>query len=422
MSAQAETIVIGKIFRHNELFAQCNLRPEEFQVESMRRIYEAIEELASDGKPFDIILAGEVCEKNYNWNALPVISQCFDAQVSASNFDDYVQIVKQDHINLQARSIANELIKAVDSKAKGDFVADAIGNLMQLGMADKRHSAPMKECLEAAVEKIKSISEMQGLVGISTGLSELDEKLGGFHKSDLIVIGARPAMGKTAFMISAAEKCDARAGIISAEQGREQIGMRFISVNGTVSSNAMRTANLSDQDITRLDVSVRTMINRPIWINDEPAITLDSLIKQAREWKFKNDIEIIYVDYLQKIAVPGAFNKTEQVTKVVGALKNLARELNIPVVALAQVKRDVENRPDSRPKMGDMSDASEIEKEADQIMTLYRDVVYNSDINDHEKNIAEIDVVKNRHGPTGFCRVLYEGEYFQFKDIKVRAA
>ena len=170
-----------------------------------------------------------------------------------------------------------------------------------------------------------------------------------------------------------------------------------------------------------MSASVIALQDRPVWLNDEASISITSLARQAREWKFNHNIEILYVDYIQKIKGSNQrATRTEQVTEVVGALKNLARELKIPVVALAQVKREVESRNDKRPKAGDMSDASEIEKEADTILTLYRDEVYEE--HSDQAGIAEIDICKNRHGPTGVIRCRFIGKYFQFKDFEPRVA
>jgi len=240
------------------------------------------------------------------------------------------------------------------------------------------------------------------------------------HPSSLYITDGYTVTHNTAFLFCSALANDVCTGIISAEQGHAQAGLRFISISGSVHSQNMRSANLSEAEWSRVSAGTINAQKKNIFLNDEPGISITGLIKQARLWKFNNNLQILFVDYIQKIkgTNPNA-KKYEQVTEVVGALKQLARELDIPVVALAQVKRDVDTRSDRRPKLGDMSDASEIEKEADAIFTLYRDEVYNQDTMD--KGIAEIDAVKNRHGPTGTIRCLFEGKYFQFKDFPTRA-
>jgi len=206
------------------------------------------------------------------------------------------------------------------------------------------------------------------------------------------------------------------SGIISAEQGREQIGLRGIAINGRVSAHAMRLAKLNDHDWPKITNAVSYMKDRKIRLNDQPGISLTELVRQARQWKYQYDIKILYIDYIQRIKANKKLPKHEQVGEVAMALKELARELDIPVVALAQVNRDVEKRGDKRPNMSDLKDSGSIEQEADNIMSLYRDEVYSEDSPD--KGIAEVNVLKNRHGPTGMIRVSWIAQFMIFEDME----
>ena len=236
------------------------------------------------------------------------------------------------------------------------------------------------------------------------------------HPDSLYITDGYVVTHNTALMLNLALAAKEPVGIISAEQGHEQMGLRLISIEGSLDSQKLRTGGFYDEEWDTLRKAVRRLTERNIRVNDEPGISISGIIRQARDWKFKYGIKALYVDYLQKIrATDKRMKRHEQVGEVAGLLKNLARELEIPVVALAQVNRECEKRPNKRPLNSDLADASEIEKEADEILFLYRDEVYNPDSPD--KGIAEIDISKNRHGPTGTVRCVFVGKFMQFKEI-----
>lgn len=406
------------LFTNGYLITKCPLNPDDFGNETNRIIYQSMIEVDQQNKPIDIISIAEHIENRYRSVDMEYLGNLFEKGVGVSgSFDNYVNMIRETSRTNKAKQIAFNLQSQLEENFNDyDPIQSAIKALMEVDSNKQSFDKTIKECLEAGLKLVQEAHEQGGLVGITTGLKDLDETIGGYHKSDLYVFGARPAMGKTAFLFCSALANDQVTGIISAEQGHAQAGLRFISISGSVHSQNMRSANLNESEWSRITAGTVKAQSKKIFLNDEPGITITNLIKQARLWKFNNNLEILFVDYIQKIkgTNPNA-KKYEQVTEVVGALKQLARELNIPVVALAQVKRDVDTRSDKRPKLGDMSDASEIEKEADCIFTLYRDEVY--DEHSNYKGVAEIDAVKNRHGPTGVIRCLFEGKYFQFKDM-----
>jgi replicative DNA helicase len=245
----------------------------------------------------------------------------------------------------------------------------------------------------------------------------LDEILGGWHNSDLTIIGARPAMGKTALLVNLAESsADARyaTGIISGEQPADQIGLRRMAINSNVGASSIRAGRIEDEQWSRLGVAMGAARDRPVWIYDRSALTLDELVAVARKWKHAHDLKVLFIDYAQRITVPGADRITE-VSQVARGLKNLARDLQIPVIALAQVKAAVDQRPDKRPMAGDLANSDELTREADQVLMLYRDEVYNPD--SQHKGTAEILIEKNRHGPTGFKRVGFLQETMRFVNL-----
>jgi len=418
-SLASEQAALYVLLTDGSRLSECNLDSSDFSTQSHKIIYEAIQAVAANGKAIDIITVSEDIEQKYRTVDMNYFGQLIEKGVGTGRYlSEYCASIKEAARKRKGVDIANTLQQSLQSGSDSDPIALAIKELIAIDKSQKNHNHTLKQCLESGLTLVQEAHEKDGgLVGITTGIKDLDESTGGFHDTDLAVIGARPAMGKTSLLFSMAHAANMPCGIISAEQGMAQAGLRMLSIHGSIDSQKLRTANLSDHDWSMVSGSTLALKDRQAWLNDEASISITGLIRQAREWKFNHDIKILYVDYIQKIKGSNpSKSKTEQVTEVTQSLKNLARELNIPVVALAQVKRDVESRSDRRPKAGDMSDASEIEKEADVIITLYRDEVYDEHTQDY--GIAELDICKNRHGPTGLIKTLFIGKYFQFKDFQ----
>lgn len=419
-SVGTEQSLLLSLIREPSLLNNCKVQAKDFSTASHKQIFQAMTDLDLSGEQIDIVTVAERIEKMFKVNQLGFLLELFETGMgSPSNFDTYQKFVVEASRSRQAREIAERIIVDVDNKSERDFVSEAIRDLMALDDVEKKYHYTLKEALKNALEHVEVAHNAGGLVGIPTGIKRIDDVTGGFQNTDLNVIAARPAMGKTALALNMMLNANSAAGLISAEQGNVQAALRFIAMQGSLDSKSLRTAQLDDTDWARLSSAVTTLQDREVFINDKPRISIGDLVRQAREWKHNNDIKILFVDYLQKVQGSNlSHQRTEQVTEVTQQLKALARELNIPVVALAQVRR-IDERADKRPKLGDMADASEIEKEADVIMTLYRDDVYNEDST--SPGIAEIDVVKNRHGQTGVVRCAFKGQYFQFKDLDARS-
>ena len=416
-SRKVEQQALYVIIKHPATLSQCNLVPEDFTHTTDQMIFDAMLNVAASNSPVDLVTISEYLEHKYREVDMRYLGELVENGFGLeTSIRTYCDIIKKASRKRQASTIARNLQQQLEENYPGDPIAEAITKLMAVDKSSVNYSHTLKEALIKSIEAIQKASEMEGIVGIPTGLTDLDDSTGGFHNTDLTVIGARPAMGKTALLLGMCLASNKRGGVISAEQGAQQAASRFISMKGSLDSQKLRTAQLSESEWSLLSGTVVSMQELPIYINDQPAIDINALVRQAREWKFNEGLEILYVDYIQKIKGSNPKDpKWMQVTEVVGTLKNLARELQIPIVALAQVKREVDSRTDKRPQIGDMSDASEIEKEADVIMTLYREDAY--DENAEFKGLADLDVVKNRHGPTGTIRTKFIGKYFQFKDL-----
>lgn len=412
--AYAEEAVLGGILLRNENFHDAAqwLTAEHFTSAFRKRLWNALRDRILAGEPADVVTVSELMPDE--------AAELFDLAntcITASTVPVYVNIVRENWRRREASGIAHRLQAALRA-GEDDAVDRAIGELLALNATQTDCEYTGKQALALAWRAAEEAFENAGkLPGITTGLRALDEILGGWHDSDLTVIGARPAIGKTALLVNMAEAAAAAgymAGVVSAEQPAVQIGLRRLSVASGVGATAIRAGRIGDEQWSALVAGVSKSRDLPMRIYDRSAVTLDELVAVARKWKHAHGLRVLFIDYAQRITVPGVERVTEVAT-VARGLKNLARDLGIPVITLAQVKADVERRTDKRPLAGDLANSDELTREADQIMMLYRDEVYNRESQD--KGIAEILVEKNRHGPTGFKRVAFIAETMTFADL-----
>lgn len=409
---QAEQSLIGSVLINPSVMAGIDILPSQFVNENNAVVWQAVIDCDMTG-PVDLVTVSDALEKATGRNWVAYLSDCSVNTPSAVNAAQYAKIIQDYWRKVRALDACNQAIK--DLPREGQNAIDTlVGSLMELSADAKRYEWSGKEAMNAAINMMESALKGEDKT-VKTGIADLDNLLGGLHDSDLVVIGARPAIGKTAVMLNMALAAQVPVGIISSEQPYNQMGMRMISIGSGVSIGKMRAAKLSDDEWTRLTPSVSNIATAGICINDKSGISIVEVVRQARKWVHTYRIKALYVDYIQRIKSQEGEKRHEQVGSVVRGLKELARELNIPVVALAQVSREVDKRTCKRPHMGDMSDSSEIEKEADQIMTLYRDEVYNPKT--MAQGVMEISVEKNRHGPTGGIKTAWIGESMRVRDI-----
>lgn len=420
----AEDAVLGGLLLDNQRLHDVAvlLGPEQFTSPQRARIYGAIRSRVLAGEAADAVTIGEAYPEDFE-----AVITLASTTPSAASVVSYARIVRNNWRKREAVRIGLSLA----SKAReGDdeAVGEATRELMQLDATVTECEFTGKQALKMAWEQVEHAYSTGGaLQGITSGLSELDKILGGFHDSDLTIIGARPAMGKTALLCNLAEAA-ANAGrcpgIISAEQPASQLALRRLSMVSKVGASALRAGRITDDDWASLTHGISVARDRDMWIYDRSAITLDELISVARKWRHQYRIGALYVDYAQRIRVPGADRITE-VSEVARGLKNLARDLQIPVIALAQVIKGVDSREDKRPNAGDLANSDELTREADQILMLYRDAAYYTDklpsgepVN---RALAEILIEKNRHGPTGWVQVAFLEETMRFADLSGEA-
>lgn len=390
-----------------------DVQSEHMASEQHAEILTAIRSLAADSQPVDPVTVADLFEKAQR-PALGrlALSISSDSQTTAAPAAYAARIIAGWR-QRKAVEIGRALIESPDPKA----VDSAIASLMALHATEAQHEFTAKEAAKSALVELTKIHDAGGkLPGVTTGLTDLDEKLGGLHPGDLIIVGGRAAMGKTSFMLGmarAAAMAGHPVGMISGEQPVEQVALRMVSAESRMSAKTFRTAQFDESDWSRVFGGFETVASLPIWFLDRSSPTLAEVVRVARRWIHQHGIKALYIDYLQRLVGEGE-RKFEQVGFVAKGLKNLARDLEIPVVVLAQVSRAVESRSSQVPRMGDLSDSSEIEKEADQILMLFRPGYYDENA---EQGTARVIVEKNRHGPTGYIDVAWLGETMTFADL-----
>lgn len=411
--AYAEDAVLGGILLRNENFHDAAqwLTEEHFTSGFRKELWNSLRDRILAGEPADAVTVSELMP-----GAADAVYELVNTCVTARNVPTYVNLVRENWRRREATTIAQRLLAA--ARAGEDGVNEAIGDLLRLNATVTEHEFTGKQAMLMAWNRAEEAYRSGGkLPGITTGLSALDDILGGWHNSDLTIIGARPAMGKTALLVNLVEAACGSGipcGLVSAEQPAEQIGIRRLALASSIGAAAIRAGRIEDEDWIKLNVGIRERRDAPLWIHDRSAVTLDELIAISRKWKHAHNLGALFIDYAQRITVPGVDRITE-VSTVARELKNLARDLNVPVIALAQVIKGVDSREDKRPNQGDLANSDELTREADQIIMLYRDEAYFPDSPD--KGVAELLIEKNRHGPIGFKRVKFFGETMRFADL-----
>ncbi|MCG7949125.1 MAG: AAA family ATPase [Candidatus Thiodiazotropha taylori] len=408
MDQLLEMRVIGGMLINSEFITSANLKPDDFQFESMREVLSAMLEMQSQSKTVDLITVAQHLEKNTGENYLDLLQDAYQsAEVGVRNTKALAGTVKDRARERKAKEIGFQLAEDMD-------VDSAIKSLMDLGAESRRYSYTLSEATNNFYEEVSSEYK-----GITSGLVGMDRLLGGFKNGDFYVFGARPAMGKTALMLNLSLATGESTGVISAEQGSTQIAGRNMAIMSHVNAWALRNNRLDDHDWSKVTNSTGRLNDMPYYIYDKAAPSIMDVVRQTRSWKHKYKIKILFVDYIQRLkSSDRSRKKHEQVEEICQGLKELARDLNIPVVALAQVNREVEKRSNKRPGMGDLKDSGAIEQEADVIGMLYRDEVYNPDTPD--QGIAEINFEKNRHGPIGMVKTAWIPESMRFEDLSTR--
>lgn len=414
----AECYVLGAMMIGGEKAAAkvAHLQPEHFTDIKHRWLFGVLTAMNADRTPIDVVTVHHYLVKRHGERgreAAAYADEMYNAAPGAANIAAYAKILTDKRTERMTREIAATL----GENPTHEGAQDAMRALLSLASTDQSREHTMRQAVKAAWEDIEAAFSNGGkLRGITSGLPELDAYLGGFHPGDLVIVGARPAMGKTALLLSFAQAADVARGFVSAEQSSGQIGQRAISMTSRIPVSALRAGQIEEHEFPMCSVALSKLTQQDCVIYDKPAPSLTDVVHIARRWKVERNIQILYLDYLQRIKHGNAKQpRHERVAEVAEGLKELARELNIPVVALAQVNRAVDERNNKRPGMGDLADSSALEKEADQILMLYRDEVYNPD--SPYRGTAELILEKNRHGAIGMIRVAFNAPIVTFTGL-----
>ncbi len=430
-SVEAEQSVIGGLMLDNQRWDQIadKVTPDDFYRKEHRLIFRAIASLCDENQPADVVTVSEWLEKNAeleNAGGLAYLGALANNTPSAANVVAYAAIVRERALMRNLIRVANNVANSAynpEGRSAGELLDTAEKNIMDIseqGAGRRGSFQPIKTLLTGAVDRIDKLFRSDSpITGVSSGFADLDAMTSGLQPGDLVIVAGRPSMGKTSFAMNIAETAAVSqklpVAIFSMEMPGEQLAMRMMSSLGRINAHKVRTGKLEDDDWPRLTHAIGLLADAPMFIDDSPAMTPLELRARARRLKREHGLGMIVVDYLQLMQSPEANeNRATEISNITRSLKGLAKELNVPVIALSQLNRSLEQRPNKRPVMSDLRESGAIEQDADVIFFIYRDEVYNEDSQD--KGTAEIIIGKQRNGPIGKIRLTFLGEYTRFEN------
>ncbi len=432
-SIEAEQSVLGGLLLDNGAWERVGDRvgEEDFYRHDHRLIFGAIRALLEGDRPCDVLTLAEALESREEMGevgGMAYLAELVGNTPSVANITAYADIVRERSVLRQLIAVANRIADDAFSRqgAKSEELLDrAEQQVFQIAEQRARgRGGPrgIKELLTKAVDRIDHLFELDNpITGLSTGYADFDEMTSGLQSSDLVIVAGRPSMGKTTFAMNIAEnaalKSEKPVVVFSMEMPGEQLVMRMMSSLGRIDQQRLRTGKLEDDDWPRLTSAVSLLSEAKIYIDDTPALTPTEVRARARRLAREHDgLSLVMIDYLQLMQVSGSGeNRATEISEISRSLKALAKELHVPVIALSQLNRSLEQRPNKRPVMSDLRESGAIEQDADLIVFIYRDEVYNDDSPD--KGTAEIIIGKQRNGPIGMVRLAFLGRYTRFENF-----
>lgn len=429
-SIEAEQSVLGSMILDREAIVTSIeiLRAEDFYKEAHSEIYESITNIFAKDEPVDLITLSEELKKRNTLESIGGImylANLSEGVATTSNIKYYCEIVEEKSTLRKLIKASNEII------AKGYEDEENIENIIEsaekkiFDITQKRNQdglEPIKSVLLDSFTKIEQLSQNRGgITGLTTGFIDLDDKTSGLQKSDLILVAARPAMGKTAFSLNvvtnAALKGGGSVAFFSLEMSKEQLVQRMLSSESHVELQKIINGQLTEEDWPKLVSSMGPLSQADIYIDDTPGITLMELKAKCRKLKIEKGLDLVMIDYLQLMSGEGRNeNRQQEISNISRGLKGLAKEMDCPVVALSQLSRAPEMRSDHRPILSDLRESGAIEQDADIVMFLYRDEYYHEDSD--KKNIGEVIIAKHRNGPIGTVELVFMGEFTKFLNME----
>ncbi|QSO55242.1 replicative DNA helicase [Alicyclobacillus curvatus] len=428
---EAEQAVLGAMLISQDAVSEAVelLQSDDFYRNAHQMVFEAMQGLFEQGQPVDVITVTAALQAREG--ALEAVGGASYVATLAASMPTALHVVHYSNIVREkavlrriiatATDLANQGYQGEDSST--DILADAERKILSLSQNQRvRDFTHISEVLENTFERIEQLYASEGkLTGVPTGYSELDRMTSGFQRSDLIIVAARPSVGKTAFALNIAQNVAVRAGlpvaIFSLEMSKDQLVQRMLCAEAYIDGHKMRNGTLDDDDWPKLSMGVSTLSNSPIYIDDAPGITVPEMRAKLRRLKSEVGLGFVCIDYLQLIhgRRNSGENRQQEISEISRSLKQLARELEVPVVALAQLSRGVEQRQDKRPMLSDIRESGSIEQDADIVAFLYRDDYY--DPESERKNIIEIIIAKQRNGPTGKVDLVFLKNFNKFVNL-----
>lgn len=430
---EAEQAVLGAIFLEPSVIVTATeiLSPEDFYRASHQRIFEAMVRLTDRGEPIDLVTVTNELDERDLLNEVGGVSYLTDLASSvptAANLEYYAKIVEEKAILRRVIQAATHIVTKTFDESDDvtevlDFAEKTIFEVSQNKATGNFKN--IKDVLIDVYDNIEQLHHHKGdVTGVPTGFKDLDRITSGFQKNDLIIIAARPSVGKTAFALNIAQNVAIHArenvAIFSLEMGAEQLVMRMLCAEGNIDAQRLRTGKLEEEDWSKLTMAMGSLSDAGIYIDDTPGIKVSEIRSKCRRLKQEHGLGMVLIDYLQLIQGSGNSkeNRQQEVSEISRSLKALARELEVPVIALSQLSRSVEQRQDKRPMMSDIRESGSIEQDADIVGFLYRDDYYDKE--SEKENIIEIIIAKQRNGPVGTVELAFVKEYNKFVDLDRR--
>jgi replicative DNA helicase len=431
-STEAEQAVLGGLMLDPLAYERIGgkVNADDFYRRDHQLIFRAISELVDKNQPCDVVTLGEWFDSQGLSEQVAggaYLVELASNTPSAANIVAYAEIVRDKSVMRQLIEVGTGIVNdgfQPDGRDSAELLASAeqaVFAIAEAGARGRSDFTSVNKALKEAFEVLQSRFENGGgITGLPTGYHEFDEMTAGLQPTDLLILAARPSMGKTTLALNMAEyaamKSKKAVAVFSMEMSASQLAMRLISSVGRVNATRLRTGQLEDEDWPRVTSAINLLKGAKIFIDDTPALSPEVLRSKARRLKREHDLGLIVIDYLQLMQVPGnSENRATEISEISRSLKALAKELNVPVIALSQLNRSLETRTDKRPVMADLRESGAIEQDADVIVFIYRDEYYNKESAD--KGLAEVIIGKQRNGPTGSVKLKFFGEYTRFDNL-----
>ncbi|MDP6685091.1 MAG: replicative DNA helicase [Candidatus Marinimicrobia bacterium] len=427
-SLEAEAAVLGSMLSSREAVSKALqwLTPDHFYKIAHQKIFSAMVSLFNDNEQIDTISVSDILKKKKILESVGgayFLTGLVESIPTTANVESYSKIVLEKSLLRQLIKVAQELSnEAYDDQRKAEEILDrveqSIFSITQSGL--RGGFQPIDRILHESFEHLDSIASKEGgVIGVPSGLTDLDDVTAGFHPGDLIVLAGRPSMGKTALALNIARNAsidhDVGVGFFSLEMANSQLAMRLLCTEARVDSHLVRTGNLPKNQWVNLSTNVGILAEAPIYLDDTPGISVLELRAKARRIKAEKDIGLVVVDYLQLMQGPDSESRQQEISSISRSLKGLAKELNLPVIALSQLSRAVENRSNRIPLLSDLRESGAIEQDADVVIFLYRPYLYTQEEEDDGK--VQIIVAKQRNGPVRTVMAAFTSRYTSFKDL-----